>query len=308
MRLLRFLAVVLLVAYTLLAHAGSPPDALPALEHFDPAQVDKTLDPCSDFFQYACSKWIKANPIPADQAGSGTFTNLFIWNVAAVRSTLEEAASASNRTPVEQQAGDYYASCMDEATINKRGIEPLKPELDRIAGLKDKSQLPEVIASIHQVIRPANLNFIDAEYQGVLFGLYSQPDFDNARITLAAIDQSGMGLPGREFYLNDDDKSKEIRTQYLKHIAKMLELSGEPQAQAAAEAQTVLSMETSLAKVAMDIVARRDPKNQNNKMSLEQVQALTPSFNWSHYFAAMHAPASPQYLALAPDFSAGWRS
>ena len=133
----------------------------------------------------------------------------------------------------------------------------------------------------------------------------AQPDFDNARITLAAIDQSGMGLPGREFYLNDDAKSKEIREQYLKHIAKMLELSGEPATQAAGEAQTILSMETSLAKAAMDIVLRRDPKNQNNKMSLAQVQALTPSFNWSHYFAAMHAPTSPQYLVLAPDFFRG---
>jgi putative endopeptidase len=305
MRLLNFLGVPLLVGCTLMARAGSPPDALPALEHFDPAQVDKTLDPCSDFFQYACSKWIKANPIPPDMSRSGTFTKLFIWSVSAVHSTLEDAANASNRTPVEQKVGDYYASCMDEATINKLGIDPLKPELDRIAALHDKSQLPEVIASIHQVIRPANLNFIDAEYQGVLFGLYAQPDFDNARITLAALDQSGMGLPGREFYLNDDDKSKEIREQYLKHIAKMLELSGEPQTQAAADAKVILAMETSLARAAMEIIARRDPKNQNNKMSLTQVQALTPSFNWSRYFAAMHAPASPQYVVLAPEFFRG---
>jgi putative endopeptidase len=304
MRILR-LGIPLLVGCSLLARSAEPPEAMPSLEHFNPDQVDKTLDPCSDFFQYACSKWIKANPIPADQAGSGTVNKLFVWNVAAVRSTLEDAANATHRTPVEQQAGDYYASCMDETTINKRGIEPLKPELDRIAKLQEKSQLPEVIASIHQMIRPADLNFIDAEYQGVLFGFYAQPDFDNARVVLAAIDQSGMGLPGREFYLNDDDKSKEIREQYLKHIAKMLELSGEPQAQAAADAQAILRIETSLAKAAMDIVVRRDPKNQNNKMSLAQMQALTPSFNWSHYFAAMQAPSSPQYLVLAPDFFRG---
>jgi len=278
---------------------------MPTLQHFNPDQVDKTLDPCSDFFQYACSKWIKANPIPPDQAGSGTFNKLFIWNVAAVRSTLEGAEKASNRTPVEQQVGDYYASCMDEATINKAGIAPLQPELDRIAKLRDKSQLLEIVASIHQIIRPANLNFIDAEYQGVLFGLYAWPDFDNAQVTLPALDQSGMGMPGREFYLNNDDKSKEIRGLYLKHIAKMLELSGEPQAQAATDAQSVLAIETGFANAAMDIVARRDPKNQNNKMTMEQLQALTPSFNWSHYFAAMHAPASPQYLVLAPDFFRG---
>ena len=281
------------------------PDALPSLERFSPDQVDKSLDPCSDFFQYACGKWMKANPIPADQSGSGTFNKLVVWNVAAVRNTLEDATKASNRTPVEQQVGDYYASCMDEAAVNKAGIDPLRPELDRIAKMESKSQLPEIIASIHQMIRPANLNFIDAQYPGVLFGIFAAPDFDNTQMTLAVLDQSGMGLPGREFYLNDDDKSKQIRDLYVEHIAKMLELTGEPQAQAKADAQSVLTLETALAKAAMDIVTRRDPKNLNHKMSLEQVQALTPSFNWSHYFAAMQASVSPHYLVTAPDFFRG---
>ena len=268
--------------------------------------ADQSLNPCSDFFQYSCGKWLKANPIPSDQAGWGTFNSLAIWNIAAVHETLEQAANSSaSRTPVEQKVGDYFASCMDEATVNKAGLAPLQPMLDRIAKLNDKSQLPELIAYIHQRIRPANLNFIDAQYQGVLFGIYAAPDFDNAGLTLAALDQSGMNMPAREFYLKDDDKSKQIRGQYLKHVARMLELSGEPRAQAAADAQSVLSIETALADAAMDIVLRRDPKNQNNQMSLDQVQALTPSFNWSHYFAAMHAPASPKYIVLAPNFFRG---
>jgi endothelin-converting enzyme/putative endopeptidase len=279
---------------------------MPDVEHFSIDQVDKSLDPCTDFFQYACSKWIKANPIPPEQAGWGTFNSLTLWNIAAVHDTLEEAAQRSpDRTPVQQKVGDYYASCMNEDAINKAGIASLQPELDGIAGLKKKSQLPEVLASIHQIIRPANLNYIDAAYQGVMFGIYSQPGFDDARTTLAALDQSGMALPGREFYLNDDAKSKEIRDKYVKHVARLLELSGEPQLKAAADAQTVLKMETELAKAAMDIVARRDPKNQNNKMSLQQIQALTPSFNWSRYFAATQAPSSPQYLVLAPGFFRG---
>jgi endothelin-converting enzyme/putative endopeptidase len=279
---------------------------MPDVEHFSIDQVDKSLDPCTDFFQYACSKWIKANPIPPEQAGWGTFNSLTLWNIAAVHDTLEEAAQRSpDRTPVQQKVGDYYASCMNEDVINKAGIASFQPELDGIAGLKKKSQLPEVLASIHQIIRPANLNYIDAAYQGVMFGIYSQPGFDDARTTLAALDQSGMALPGREFYLNDDAKSKEIRDKYVKHVARLLELSGEPQLKAAADAQTVLKMETELAKAAMDIVARRDPKNQNNKMSLQQIQALTPSFNWSRYFAATQAPSSPQYLVLAPGFFRG---
>jgi len=279
---------------------------MPALERFSIDQVDKTLDPCTDFFQYACGKWIKANPIPADQGGWGTFNMLAIWNIAAVHNTLEEAAqSSANRTPVQQKVGDYFASCMDEDAINKAGLKPLQPELDRIAGIKKKSQLPEVIASIHLMIRPANLNFIDAAYQGVLFGIYSAPGFDNARVTLASLDQSGMALPGREFYLKDDAKSKEIRDKYVQHVARMLELSGESTPQAAKDSQSVMAIETELAKSAMDIVVRRDPKNLNNRMSLKQVQALTPSFNWKQYFAAMQAPPSPQYTVTAPDFFRG---
>jgi len=278
----------------------------PEVERFSPDQADKSLDPCADFFHYACSKWIKANPIPPDQGAWGSFGTLAIGNITAVHETLEQAANATgSRTPVEQKVGDYYASCIDEATINKAGISPLRPELDRIAGMKNKSQLPEIVASIHQMIRPANLNNLDAQYLGVLFGIYAQPDFAKASLTLPALDQSGMGLPGREFYLNADDKSKEIREKYEHLVARMLELSGEPQAQASADAKVVLAMETRLANAAMDIIARRDPKNQNHKMPLSQVQTLTPSFNWSHYLAAMHAPPSSEYLVLAPDFFRG---
>jgi putative endopeptidase len=295
------------LAQTSAAQTSAPSStSMPDVEHFSLDQADPSLDPCSDFFQYACRKWIKANPIPPDQGGWGTFNMLALWNTAAVHNTLEEAAQASpNRTLVQQKAGDYYAACMDENAINKAGIAPLQPELDRIAGLRKKSQLPEILASLHRNIRPADLNFIDAAYQGIVFGIYSQPGLDDASITLAILDQSGLALPAREFYLNQDAKSKEIRDKYVKHVARVLELSGEPHAQAAVDAATVLAMETELASVAMDIVARRDPKNLNNKMSLEQVQALTPSFQWKRYFAAIQAPPSPQYLVTAPSFFRG---
>ena len=308
MRLLTVLSVLLALCLaaqaqrTTAAAAGSMPD----LERFSPEQADKSLDPCSNFFQYACGKWIKANPIPADQAGWGTFNVLGIWNLAALHDALEQAAnSPANHTAIEAMVGDYYASCKDEAAIDKAGIAPLQPTLESIAKLHDKSQLPALIARLHQMIRPANLNFIDAQYQGILFGLYAAPGFDDASTNLAVLDQSGMSMPSREFYLKDDDKSKQIREQYVQHVTRMLQLSGEPQAQAAADAQAVLSMETALANANMDIVLRRDPKNVNHKMSLQQVQALTPSFNWSRYFSALQAPASPVYMVTSPDFFRG---
>jgi putative endopeptidase len=287
------------------AKSGSA-EEMPSLESFTPDQVDKTLDPCNDFFKYACSKWLKANPIPADQAGWGTFNKLAIWNVAAIHSTLEDAAKPSaSRSAADQKAGDHYASCMDEAAINKAGITPLKPALDKIAAMKDKSQLPEIVASLQLSVRPANLNFIDAQYQGILFGIYNGPDFDDARVNIGTLDQSGMNMPSREFYLNDDDKSKEIREKYRKHVAQMLELSGESKEQAAKDAASVLAMETALAKAAMDIVVRRDPKNINHKMTAEQLQALTPSFKWNKYFAALNVPMAKQYLVTSPDFFKG---
>ncbi|HEY1262597.1 MAG TPA: M13 family metallopeptidase [Terriglobales bacterium] len=306
MRLLAITLTLFALCGGLLGQSGGSVSSMEKLEHFDPEMVDRSLDPCADFFQYACGKWIKANPIPPDQASWGTFNSLALWNIAAVRETLEQAAkSSAGRTVVEQKAGDYYAACMDEEAVNKAGIAPLKPVLERIENLSDKSQLPELVAYIHERIRPANLNFISAQYQGVVFGIYAQPGFDDASITLGALDQSGMNLPSREFYLKDDDKSKQIRQKYLAHIARMLALSGEEKAKAEADATAILSMETAMATAAMDIVLRRDPKNQNNKVTPEQLQALTPSFSWKKYFAAMHTPASPQYLVIAPGFFRG---
>jgi len=301
--------LVLLLSVGVIAEPPGTPSSdasMPRLERFSPDQVDKSADPCNDFFQYACSKWIKANPIPPDQAAWGTFNSLAIWNLAALRNTLEQASKpADSRSAVEQKAGDYYAACMDETAIDKAGLSPLQPVIDRIARLQDKSQLPALVASIHQIIRPADLNFISAQYGGVLFGLYASPDFDDATKQLATIDQSGMGMPSREFYLKDDEKSKQIRDLYVKHVARVLQLTGEAPAQATADAQMVLAFETALANAAMDIVARRDPKNLNNKMSLQQLQSLTPSFNWKAYFGAMHVPDSPQYLNVSPGFFKG---
>ena len=281
--------------------AASP--STPKLEHFDISQVDKSLDPCQDFYQYACSKWNSANPIPADQVAWGTGSGLQYWNENILREALEKAAAqTSNRTDYEQKIGDYWAACMDESGIESAGTRDLKAELERIAQMTNKSQLADQVAHIHQTV-PGAWQGDDNQTRAALLGFGQQQDFDDATKVVAAIDQGGLGLPNRDFYIKDDAKSKEIRGQYETHISKMLALSGENPEQAAADAKTIIAIETAMAQAQMDNVARRDPKNLNNKMSLEQVQALTPSFDWKHYIEVVEAPpSSPHYLVSSPQF------
>jgi putative endopeptidase len=288
------------------AQIATTSQSTPKLEHFDISQVDKTLDPCQDFYQYACSKWNAANPIPADQVAWGTGSGLQYWNENILREALEKAgAQTSNRTDYEQKIGDYWAACMDESGIESSGTRDLKAELERIAQMANKSQLADQVAHIHQAV-PGAWQGDDNQTRAALLGFGQQQDFDDATKVVAAIDQGGLGLPNRDFYIKDDAKSKEIRSQYEAHISKMFALSGESPEQAAADAKTIIAIETAMAQAQMDNVARRDPKNLNNKMSLEQVQALTPSFEWKHYIEVVEAPpSSPHYIVTSPQFFRG---
>jgi putative endopeptidase len=288
------------------AQIATTSQSTPKLEHFDISQVDKTLNPCQDFYQYACSKWNAANPIPADQVAWGTGSGLQYWNENILREALEKAgAQTSNRTDYEQKIGDYWAACMDESGIESSGTRDLKAELERIAQMTNKSQLADQVAHIHQAV-PGARQGDDNQTRAALLGFGQQQDFDDATKVVAAIDQGGLGLPNRDFYIKDDAKSKEIRSQYEAHISKMFALSGESPEQAGADAKTIIAIETAMAQAQMDNVARRDPKNLNNKMSLEQVQALTPSFEWKHYLEVVEAPpSSPHYLVTSPQFFRG---
>jgi len=275
----------------------------PKLEHFDLSRIDKSLDPCQDFYQYACSKWNAANPIPADQVAWGTGSGLQYWNENILREAMEKAAEqSSNRTGYEQKIGDYWAACIDESGIDAAGTRDLKSGLERIDQMKNKSDLADEVAHLHQAV-PGAWQADDNQTRAALLGFGQTQDYDDASKVVAGIDQGGLGLPNRDFYIKDDAKAKEIRSQYETHVSKMLALAGESTQQAAADAKTIIAMETSMAQAQMDNVARRDPKNLNNKMSLEQVQALTPSFDWKHYIEVVEAPPSlPHYLVTSPQF------
>ncbi len=286
---------------------GSQPDPIaetvPKLEHFDPNTADRSLDPCQDFYKYVCSKWEAANPIPPDQVYWGTGSGLDYWNENILREAMQKAAvETGHRADYEQKVGDYWAACMDEPGIEAAGTRDLKPELERINQMKSKAQLADQLANLHRAI-PGAWEGSDNQTPAALLGFGQLQDFDDASKVVAAIDQGGLGLPGRDFYLKDDDKSKEIRAKYEAHIGKMLQLAGESAQQSAAGAKTVIAIEIAMAQAQMDNVARRDPKNLNNKMSSKQVEALTPSFDWQHYLAAVGAPPSePHYLVTSPRF------
>jgi putative endopeptidase len=307
MRVLVSLATVLLFVSSGLAQQTSlspqtPPKALPDLEHFNTANVDAKAEPCDDFYKYADRKWLAAHPIPADQVTWGVGSPLNLWNETVLLLALEQnSANDPKRTPSEQKVGDYYFACMDTKGIEAHAKEWLRPELDRIARISSKSDIAEELAHLHQTI-PGAWAGNDNQTNAALFGYSGQPDFDDASHNIAMIDQGGMSLPGRSFYLDQDDKAKEIRAKYLEHVANMLVLAGEKPEQAKADADMVLEMETDMAKAAMDPIARRDPKNINNKMSFTQVKALTPAFDWDRYLRLVATPQTPHYIVTSPNF------
>lgn len=281
----------------------STAEQAPKLEHFDASVVDKTLDPCQDFYQFTCSKWIAAHPIPPDQPVWGTASGLQYWNEGILRQAMQNASVVSSkRSGYEQKVGDYWAACMDEPGLEAAGSRDLKPGLDRIAAMKSKSELADQVAHIHMSV-PGAWQGNDNQSPAAMLGYGQQQDYDDSSKVVAGIDQGGLGLPNRDFYIKDDAKSKEILSKYQDHVSKMLQLAGESAQQAAADTKTIIAIETAMAKAQMDNIARRDPKNVNNKLSLEQVQALTPSFDWKRYLSDIGSPpSSPHYLVSTPAF------
>ena len=289
-----------------LANAQSSPTAeaqTPQLDHFDVKNIDSAVDPCTDFYHYACNKWIQKNPIPADEVYWVNFDKLQLWNLAAVHQTVLDAAAktAAQRTPVEQKVADYWSACMDQKKRDSATPEWIRPQLAHIDGIKSKDQLADAVAFLHMSI-PGAWDMGESETRAAVFGFGAQPDFHDTTHVIAQFDQGGMGLPGREFYLKDDKKFVDIRTAYVGYIAHLFQLAGMPQARAEADAQVVLSMETAMAKASMDIVDRRDPKNLDHEIPLAEVKKLAPSFAWDRYLQLVHAPAAGKIIVTSPEF------
>jgi endothelin-converting enzyme/putative endopeptidase len=244
-----------------------------------------------DFYAYSCGNWMKTNTIPPDQASWLSFRELDDRNEAILKQILEKAeVNDSHRNAVDQKIGDYYDSCMDESAANSKGLDPLKPELARIAAVKDKTSLIDAIARVH-LIGP-----------NPLFNFYSSSDLHDANMVIAYIDQGGLTLPDRDYYIKDDAHMVEMRQHFKDYAAQVFALAGQSPEQAKASAETVLRIETELAKAAMDRTERRDPKKRDHKMSRDEAISLAPNFHLAQYFSDMKTPQFTEVNVSNPDF------
>jgi putative endopeptidase len=290
LRLLRIAVAVGLLANVAAAQKPSADPELPYTPSLDVTAMDRTTDPCVDFYQYSCGGWQKKNPIPPDQTSWSVYGKLYYDNLGYLRGLLEQAAVEKNRDPVTQKIGDFYASCMNESLVEQLGAKPMQPDLAAIQSLQSVKELAPLLAKLQMQGMP------------VPFGYGSEQDPDDSNKMIVGLGQAGLGLPDRDYYTKDDAKSKETRERYLQHVQKMFELMGDSPEVAKTNAATVMRMETSLAKASLTRVERRDPYKQKHKMTVPDLYKIAPDFDWNAFFAASGVPKFEILNVSWPDF------
>lgn len=289
MRSLKLLSVILLASSAALFGQASQHEAKAPVS-FDKSAFDTTVNPCQNFYQYSCGGWRKANPIPSDKSRWGRFNELDEYNQSVLHGILEKAAAPGKHSAIEQKVGDFYAGCMDESKANELGTQPIQSQLDDIAKVSDTKQLLLEIAKLRDESVPA------------LFRFTVGVDQHNATKHLADVDQGGITLPDRDYYLKEDAKSVETREKYVAHVQKVLQLLGESSDQAAKDAKTVMEIETKLAKASMDRVLRRDPKNSDHIVQVPELVAMAPNFSFPDFFPASGVAKFERVNISNPDF------
>lgn len=278
--------LLLLPLFAIVCPAAETPPAADAVV----SSLDRKADPCDNFYQFACGGWLAQNPIPADQSNWGRFHELAERNRAALRGILDKAAANTAGTGEDRKLGDFYASCMDEKTVNALGAGPLKQDLADIAAIKDARDVTAAIARLY------------ARGVSTIFHFGSGQDYKDATSVIAEVDQAGLGLPDRDYYLRTDSASAEMRAKYLAHINRSFALAGYDQAASSAAAAAAMRFETGLAEASMDKVERRDPAKTYNKIDVKGLYALAPDMDWAGFFKAAGAPEIKNLNAASPEF------
>ena len=278
------------------AQTEKPLSSFPYTPGLDVTSMDKAADPCVDFYQYSCGGWMKKNPIPGDQARWSVYGKLsednqqFLWGILDQLSKQTEGRNSN-----QQKIGDFFNACMDEAAVNRLGAKPLQPYLDQIAAMRSLKDLPALLADLH----------LKLQNSSPFFSFGSNQDFENSQNVIAFAEAGGLGLPDRDYYTKTDDKSVDLRKQYVAHVQKMFELLGDKPEAAKAEAAKVLQIETALANASLTQVERRDPYKLFHKVDFKGLQAMTPDFDWSIYLRQIGLPAQNTFNVTQPAFYAG---
>jgi len=256
-----------------------------------PANLDLATRPCEDFFRFANGEWLRQNPIPADQSTWGAFNELHENNRRLLKGLLEEARDAkAPRGSAPQKVGDFYAAGMDEAAIEKAGLNPIRPTLKHIGAMHSLAGLAQGIAELQR--------------QGLPVAFHRAVDQDDKESTryIAQFGQGGLGLPDRDYYTRSDAKSAELLAKYQAHVAAMFRLLGDGDDLAKAHAGVVLKLETRLAKASMTQVEQRDPVAVYHKLSPAELRAVAPEFPWPVYFQGIGLKDQAELLVRQPDF------
>lgn len=271
--------------------AAQPLNAMPYSPSLDVTSLDRTVDPCVDFYKFSCGGWQKLNPIPADQAHWDVYAKLANENMQFLWGILQQDAKATQRNAVQQKVGDYFEACMDTTKIDALGVTPVQPLLALISGLKSRQALL------------AELPVIDSNYLGAYFlGAGVEQDEADASKMIVGIGPGGLGLPDRDYYLKTDEKSVKLREQYVAFLEKLMTLGGESPEQAKSDAAATMAIETAMAKAQLSRVERRDPHKTYHLMTLAELKALTPSVDWTRFFE-IEGKAHPASLNISqPEY------